>query len=258
MLRILAETWHARDLLRALTEREIKVRYRRSVLGFLWSLLTPLYQVALLTIVVKYLWHNPTPNYSVKLLCALLPWTYFQQSVLTSCPSILMSRAMVKGMYFPRHMLPMAVVGSGLFHFVVSLGVLAIILLMVPVHFHIKFLLLIPLMVIETVMVAGLALLASALHTFFHDVEFILGNLLSAVFFLTPVIWTLDWVPRHLAPWVMLNPMATVCEGFRSVIIRDEGPGLESTLIAAGFALLCFVVGAYYFRAREWQFPEVI
>ncbi len=258
MLRILTETWQARDLLLALTEREIKVRYRRSVLGFLWSFLTPLYQVALLTIVVKYLWHNPTPGYPVKLLCALLPWTFFNQSVLTSCPSMLLSRAMIKGVYFPRHLLPMAVVASGLFHFVVSLGVLAVLLLIVPVSFNFKFLLLVPLVAIETVMVTGLALLISALHTFYHDVEFILGNLLQALFFLTPVMWTLDWVPKHLAPWVMLNPMAVVCEGFRSVIIAKQAPSLDNMLIASGAALVCFAIGAYYFRAREWQFPEVM
>lgn len=258
MLALIAETWRARDLLLALTAKEIKIRYRRSFLGFFWSLATPLYQVVLMTVVVKYLWHNPTPNYSVNFLCALLPWTFFQQSVLTSCNSVLLSRGMVKSMAFPRQVLPLSIVASCLFHLCMSLIVLAGILLIIPVRFHMSFLFLFVLLAIEVMITSGLALLASALHTFYHDVEYILTNLIAAFFFLTPVIWTLEWIPEHLRPWVMLNPLAVVCEGFRSIIIMKQIPSWESVLVAAAFGVVFLVVGSWYFRRREWQFPEVL
>ncbi len=261
MLETLAQTWKARELLWALAEREIKARYRRSFLGLLWSLVTPLYQVALMTIVVKYIWRNPTPNYSVVYLCALVPWTFFQQGVLTSCASVIRSRDMVKRVWFPRHLVPLATVASCLFHMAMSIVILLVILLIIPVSFTWTHLLLIPLTLIEVVMVAGISLFVAALHSFYQDVEYILTNLISVFMFLTPVIYPIKWIPgqyQGVRELVMLNPMATICEGFRGIIIDKQAPDPVNLLIAALFALLCFIVGWEYFRRREWQLPEVI
>jgi len=261
MLRTLRQTWRARELLWALAEREIKTRYRRSFLGLLWSLVTPLYQVVLMTIVVKYLWHNPTPNYSIVYLCALVPWSFFQQAVLTSCASVLRSRDMVKRVWFPRHIVPLATVGSCLFHMVMSLVILLALLLIIPVAFSWKHLVLVPLVLIEVLMVCGLSLLAAALHSFYQDVEYILTNLIQVFMFVTPVIYPIKWIPdeyEHVRSIVMLNPMATVCEGFRSIIIYQQLPDPVNLLIAAAFALLCFIVGWEYYRLRQAQLPEVI
>ena len=258
MWQMLSETWRARELLWALAEREIKARYRRSFLGLLWSFVTPLYQVVLMTIVVKYLWHNPTPNYSVKYLCALLPWTFFQQGILTSCASVIRSRDMVKRVWFPRQVVPLATVASCLFHLVTSLVVLIAVLLIIPVSFTWRHLVLIPLVLIEVVMVAGLSLLVAALHSFYQDVEYILTNLVSVFMFLTPVMYPVAWVPENLRPIVMANPMATICEGFRSIVIDKQLPDPLNLLIAALFALLCFIVGLWYFQRRAWQLPEVV
>ena len=264
MLRMLDEIWRARELLWVLTEREIKSRYRRSFLGLLWSMMTPLYQVLFLTIVVKVLWRHPEPDYSIKYLCGLVPWTFMQQSVLTSCASILRARDMVKRVKLPRQLVPLATVGSCLFHMVVSAVLLFVLLIIIPLVlggtslFRVEYLLLIPIVVLEVIMVAGISLLASALHTFHHDVEYILGNLMTTYLFLTPVIYPMSWVPEDLQYYVMFNPMATICEGFRGVVMRHELPDPWHLVSLAVTALVCFAVGAWFFRRREWQFPEVI
>jgi homopolymeric O-antigen transport system permease protein len=261
MLSTLAQTWRARELLWALAEREIKARYRRSFLGLLWSLVTPLYQVVLMTIVVKYLWGNPTQNYSFVYLCALIPWTFFQQGVLTSCASVVRARDMVKRVWFPRHIVPLATVASCAFHMGMSLAILIVLQFIIPVSFSLKHLVLVPLLLIELVMVSGISLLASALHSFYQDTEYILTNLLSVFMFLTPVIYPVNWIGgkyAFLREIVLLNPMATVCQGFRSIIIDKQVPDPVNMLIAAAFALLCFIVGWEYFRLRQAQLPEVV
>ena len=261
MLGILAETWRARELLWALTEREIKMRYRRSFLGLLWSLVTPLYQVVLMTIVVKLLWKQPDPNYSVKFLCGLLPWTFFTSALPTSCASMLRARDLVKRVHLPRQVLPFAVVLSCAFHYLMSVAVLLVILLFIPVAYGPTFLFLPVLMLIELIMVSGLSLVASVLHSFYQDVEFIITNLIMAFYFLTPVIWHVDkpWISDpHKGFLIMLNPMAVFCEGFRRIVLRQELPSAVHLLIATAFSVACFVFGLWYFRRREWQLPEIV
>ena len=258
---ILAETWRARELLLALTEREIKTRYRRSFLGLLWSLFTPLYQVVLMTIVVRFLWKQPDPNYSVKFLCGLLPWTFFSSALPTSCSSVLRARELVKRVRLPRQVLPFSVVMSCGFHYVMSVVVLLVLLVLIPVRFGPVFLFLPVLMVMELVMVAGLSLVLSILHSFYTDVEYIITNLIMALYFLTPVIWHVDppWIrDPHKQYLIMFNPMAVFCEGFRSIILKQQLPQPIHLATAAAFSIACLLFGLWYWRGREWQLPEVL
>jgi len=271
MLGILQETWRSRELLWAMVEREIKTRYRRSFLGLLWSLITPLYQVVLMTVVVKFIWQKPDPDYSIKFLCGLLPWTFFATGITTSCASFLRARQLVKRVKLPRQVIPWAVVGSCLFHYVVSMVVLLLLLVVIPlvlpgdsirpVWLSWQSLFLPVLMFLQVLMVMGISLVTSTLHTVYHDVEYVVTNLVAAFYFLTPVIWHLDtvWVQdERLAFWAAFNPMATFCEGSRSIILRHELPEPVHLLSTAVFSVLCFLVGLWYFRRREWQLPEVV
>jgi ABC-type polysaccharide/polyol phosphate export permease len=261
MLGLLTETWRARELLLALTEREIKTRYRRSFLGLLWSLITPLYQVLLMTIVVKFIWKQPDNDYSIKFLCGLLPWTLFSSALPTSCSAMLRARELVKRVRMPRQVLPFSVVLSCGFHFVMSVAVLLLLLPTLPVHFAPIFLFLPVLALFELLMVCGLALVASVLHSFYTDVEYIITNLIMALYFLTPVIWHVDkpWVSDPAKQYlIMFNPMAVFCEGFRRIILKQQLPEPIHLLTAAAFSVACFLFGLWYFRRREWQLPEVI
>lgn len=262
MFKALTELWKYRQLLYDLTARELKIRYRRSVLGFVWSLVTPIFQIVVMTIVVKEIWKNNTPNYSMQFLAALVPWTLFQTALLNACPIILRYREMVKRVWMPTQALPLAVVGANCFHFLLSMVVLFGIFLVVPIKFSPVFLYLFVYTAILLVMTCGLAMLFAALHTLFQDTEFIVANVLQAFYFLTPVMYPASWV-RQYAYIYMFNPLAVICEGFRGVLLRQELPGQglihpEHLACAAGCALLCFVLGLWFFNRQRWQFPEII
>jgi lipopolysaccharide transport system permease protein len=263
MRQALSEVYQYRQLLSDLIARELKERYRRSLLGFLWSLITPLYQILIMTVVVKMIWNNPTPNYSMQFLTALVPWTFFQASVLNSCAVILRYRQMVKRIWMPTQTLPLAVVGANVVHFLLSMAILVVIFLSVPIGFNHAALFLIVYTVILVLMATGLAMLFSALHTQYQDTEYALTNIMQVFFFLTPVMYPASWVQSHQF-LLLFNPMATICEGFRAALLRHELPHVGGTIepvhlaSAAGCAVLCFVVGLWYFSKKRWQFPEII
>ncbi len=250
------------DLLRELVSRELKIRYRRSVLGFLWTLITPLYQIVIFTFVIKYVMGvRDIRNLSVHMLVAIIPWTYFSVSILNACASILRFRGVVKKVYFPRHMLPLATVGANLVHLWLSLGVLLLVFALIPVAFHPIFFFLIVLIVGETLLVCGLALMAACAHTYYQDVEYILGNILQVAMFITPVLYPfykLNGWPEIYRIIYMLNPMAVYCEGWRSLLMYKEYPDFWYLGICLGVSVLTFIIGLAIWQRYEWRFPEVI
>ncbi|MCE5239129.1 ABC transporter permease [bacterium] len=266
----LQQLWTHWDLLRELTARELKVRYRRSALGFVWSLLTPIYQIIIYTMVLKYIMGWGGRNLSINILVALIPWTYFNVTVLNCCSSVLRYRGVVKKVYFPRQMLPLATVFANLVHLLLSTGVLFLFFLFRPVAFDEMFLFLIVLVIGETFLVSGLGFMAASAHTYFQDVEYALTNIFQVAMFLTPVLYSSELLNGHPPLYkhlFMLNPMAVYCEGWRGILLGLPGPdgNLHLTLpdpmylgIALGVSVLAFLLGLMVWQRHEWRLPEVL
>jgi len=266
----LQQLWTHRDLLRELTGRELKIRYRRSALGFVWSLLTPIYQIIIYTVVLKYIMGWGGKNLSINILVALIPWTYFNVTVLNCCSAVLRYRSVVKKVYFPRHMLVLATVFANLVHLLLSTLVLFVFFLFRPVAFDEGFLFLIVLVIGQTLLVAGLGFLAACAHTYFQDVEYALGNIFQVAMFLTPVLYSTELLNGHPPLYkhlFMLNPMAVYCEGWRGLLLGLPGPDgvLHLTFpdpmylgIAFGVSVAFFLLGLAVWQRYEWRFPEVL
>jgi len=266
----LQQLWTHWDLLRELTARELKVRYRRSALGFVWSLLTPIYQIIIYTMVLKYIMGWGGRNLSINILVALIPWTYFSVTVLNCCSSVLRYRGVVKKVYFPRQMLPLATVFANLVHLLLSTGVLFLFFLFRPVAFDEMFFFLIVLVIGETFLVSGLGFMAASAHTYFQDVEYALTNIFQVAMFLTPVLYSSELLNGHPPLYkhlFMLNPMAVYCEGWRGILLGLPGPdgNLHLTLpdpmylgIALGVSVLAFLLGLMVWQRHEWRLPEVL
>lgn len=249
---------HLWELLVVLTDAQLKARYRRSFLGFLWSLMTPIFQVVIVAFVFRVLWQHDIPNFWIKYLCGLIPWIFFTDSVLAACPTFFKFRDVVKKIYFPRWVLPSSVASSALVHMALSLLILFTVFLIIPVAFDESFLFLIVLIAILTIMVAGLGLLFSVMHTFYQDVEYALTAFVRAYLFVTPVFYPLEVIPEQYHNLFLYNPMATICEGFRGVLLRHELPQATHLLATLGFSLLCLAAGIIYYRRHQHELPEVL
>ena len=246
------------ELLQILTISQLKARYWRSFLGFLWSLIVPLFQIVVIGFVFQGLLQHDIPNYTIQFLVALLPWTFFNDTVLGSCPTFLKFRDVVKKIYFPRWSLPISIVSSSLVHFMLSMVILFAIFIIIPVAFDPIFLALIPLTLLLIIMLCGLSLAFSMLHTYYQDVEYALGALVRMFFFITPVMYPTSEIPESYQYWFLFNPMATICEGYRGILLRHELPLPEHLIATTIFSLLVLVIGIVIYRRMSPQLPEVL
>ena len=263
----LREVVHRWELLRALIVRDLKVRYRSSVLGFLWSLATPLLQMLILTFVVKFAMHVTIPNLSVKILCGLITWAFFENCILDSCDCLLNQRDLVKKVYFPRATLPLSVVLGNLIHFALSVLVFLVWLAAVGCYPDPLYLLIIPLMIIQSLLLMGLGMIVATLHTFYRDIKFVLQALLRVFFFASPVMYPAALLRERLngielSPallrFYMYNPMATIIESYRAALLGHHLPDMSLLLPIAAVSIIVFIIGCKLFLRHEWQFPEVI
>src|SRR5687767_1010560 len=192
------EVWAYRDLLLNLVQRDLAVRYRRSALGFLWSFLNPLLMMAVFTIVFTVVKSNSVRNYPLFVLCGLLPWNFLAGSLSGAVRSITSNANLIDKVYFPREVLPLAVVLANLVNFVLSLAVFLPLALLLGAQFSAWTLALPVIIGVQLLVVLGLALLLSALNVFYRDTELVLDVALIAWFFLTPIFYELELLPNQV------------------------------------------------------------
>lgn len=280
----LRELWRYRELLISLVEREIRIRYKNSILGFLWSLLNPLLTVLVMTFVFKFVMKLSVSSYVLYVLAAYLPYIFFQMALLDSAQSVLSSLPMVRKVYFPREVLPLAQILANFIHFLLALVVFFLISFAVWLPKRGDFpiqptVLLLPiLLLIHLALVMGLGLIISALNTFYEDVKYIASAALYILLFLTPVMYFLEAVADafshhgklgQIAYFVyQLNPMATLCTAYRKVLLAPVPipvAGKELAPMPMDWAMLgltaVFSFGILYlgyamFNRLKWGFVE--
>ncbi|MHB1457756.1 MAG: ABC transporter permease [Armatimonadota bacterium] len=274
MLKELAELFRFRELLMRLVVRDIKVRYKNSVLGFLWSLLNPLLQVAAITFAFRKILSIDIPNYSAYLLCAFLPWTFFQMSVLDASMSIIMQSPLVKKSYFPREILPISIVLSNLVHFLLALVVFFVYLLIRGTGIQVTWLLFPVLVIIQLFFNMGIALFVSAMNVFYEDVKYMVTVLLNLLMFLMPVMYMVEnssvtkGIAEPYRSWIVqfynINPLSFLLTAFRKILlppfrsatITDIPLNYWYLALSAVISLLIFIAGYAFFNKRKWYFAE--
>ena len=281
MIDELRELYRYKDLVAQLVVRDLKVRYKNSVLGFFWSLANPLIQVATITIVVKYVLGLQIPNYSAYLLVGFLPWVFFQMALLDSSQVILLHRELLRKVYFPREVLPISVAIANLIHFALALVVFFLYLLFYWIFLHgapiqISALMLPLLVAMQFLLILGLSFFISCLNVFYEDVKYLLTALLGVLFYLTPVMYPAELVYTHFAgPYerllyvlYLLNPVSMLTDAYRKALLPPFEGGLRGAevhalpldygmlAIAAVVCLLIAIAGYRFFNARKWVFAE--
>jgi len=266
----LTELWHYRELIRNLVVRDLKVRYRNSVLGVLWSLVNPLLMMAVFTVVFTVMTPSNIRKFPVFALCALLPWNFFSSSVIGSIRSIVDNAPLVRKVYFPREVLPISIVLANLVNFLIALIVLFAFILLFRVPLTVWALLLPLVIIVQVIFTIGVGLILATVNVFYRDTQVIMEVLMLAWFFLTPIFYPISILPHNYRLWGLnidvwrwthiLNPMASLIATYR-VILYGNGyggapPAFDFFLRTTVTALGVLVMGAMVFYRYSRVFGE--
>ncbi len=258
MMASLGSLIHHRTLIITLVLRELRARYRGSLLGFLWSFLNPLLLMLVYVLVFSIYLRAPQANYAVFLFAGLLPWLWFSSSLGHATGVIVGGGALVKRVLFPAEVLPLVSVLSNMVNFLLSLPLLFLFLFLfgIPVTPWAASLPL--LLALQLLLTVGLALPLAALNVHLRDVEQILGNLLILWFFLSPVLYPASTVPASFRPLYFLNPLAGLIQGYRDILFYGRPPQWSQLAFVALVALVTLWGGLRIFdRLRDTLAEEV-
>jgi lipopolysaccharide transport system permease protein len=253
-----------RQLIAALTARDLKARYRGSILGFFWSLANPLLLLGVYTLVfTKFFVHQTVTPYPLFLFAGILPWTFFSAAVLESTSSISSNAGLIKKVMFPAEALPLVVVLSHLVHFGLAIPVL----LAALVGFTLAgqatvstMILLVPvLMLIQTLFVAGIAMIVSSASVLFRDLRDIITNLLQLGFFITPIIYPVELIESRAARALMrLNPMTPFVVAYQDLFFHGRLPRASDIFLIVAYALVSVALGFFVFDRLRDTLAEAI
>jgi homopolymeric O-antigen transport system permease protein len=265
----LRELVRYRELLRNLVIRDLKARYRNSVLGFFWSLLNPLGMMLVFTFVFTVLTPNTQmPRYPIFFLCGFLPWQFFSVGVMTSLYSIVGNSTLVNKVYFSREVLPISTVLANLVNFLLAMVVLfgALFVTRTPLSPYIW---LLPVVIaVQTCFVLGMAFFLSTLNVFYRDTAMIMEVVMLAWFFLTPIFYPITVLPSSYEVFgitlnlqrlmYILNPMASLIQYYRDLLYLSTRTNLDFFLRTAVTALVILVLGYAFFLHFSRRFGEEV
>jgi lipopolysaccharide transport system permease protein len=262
------ELWQYRELVYNLVVRDLKVRYKNSILGIVWSLVNPLLMMAVYTVVFKLIGQAGQPNYPVFILCALLPWNLFSSSVSQATDSIITAAPLINKVYFPREVLPISSVLSNLVNFLIALPVFFLLAWIMGNSVTLHAALLPVIILIEIAFTLGITLITSTLNVFYRDTRHVLDVLLLAWFFLTPVFYPITTVQEqrvvmgitlNMRVWLRrLNPMASIIASYRDILYWGTFPGLDFLLRTALTAVTVLIIGYLFFLRYSPRFSEEV
>ncbi len=256
-MKTLIELYGYREMILSLVKRDLKGRYKGSVLGFLWTFLNPLLQLCVYTFVFSVIMRNNIKDYYLHLFVALVPWIFFSTSVSGGAGCIWSQQDMVKKIYFPREVLPVAFVTSQFVNMFYSLLVVFAVLIVSGKGLSLTAILFLPLiMAVEYVLALGMALIVSAVTVYLRDLEYLLGIITMAWQFLTPVMYSLADVPSRIVPVFLCNPMTSVIIAYRDILYYKQIPKMETLLLAFLFGILLSIVGWLVFGKLKRRFAE--
>ena len=254
------EFWQYRELFYFLVWRNIKVRYKQTLLGASWAIIQPFFTMVIFTLFFGKLAKMPSDGvpYPIFSYAALLPWTYFSQSLNQAGNSLVMSQNLITKVYFPRMIIPASYALSGL----VDFGLASVILFGMMLYYHIPLswgLLFLPLLVIPLLLLAtGVGMIFSSLNVKYRDIKHVLPFVVQIWLFMTPVIYPTSIIPQRFQKFIALNPTVGLIETFRAVLLPTRNIDWQLFGVSLFITLLALVLGMIYFRKTEKEFADII
>ncbi len=246
-----------RDMVGSLVKRELRGKYEKSALGFLWSFLSPLFQILIYNLVFTQVFNNDMPNYYIYLMAGLLPWTFFNDSVSQGTGAIIYNAEMVKKIYFPREVLVIAEVTAKLVNLLLSFVVMAAFLIISGVGFSQHLLILPVVLLTEYLLALGFALIVSSVTVYLRDLEYVVNVIMMAWIWGTPVLYALNTMKESLLKSLLyLNPMTNVIECYHYIFYYHIFPTPMVLLVPFVEGVVITVLGFLIFGKLNKRFVE--
>ena len=253
----LKEIYDYREMILSLVRKDLRGRYKGSFLGFLWTFINPLLQLCVYTLVFSFILKSDIDQYYLFLFVALIPWIFFSAALTGGATSVLNQKDMVKKIYFPREVLPIAYVTSCFVNMLYCFIVVFAVVLVAGVKLSFVALLYLPIiMVIEYILCLGIAFLSSAITVFFRDLEHILGIVAMAWMYLTPVMYKIEIVPEKYQKLFSLNPMTPIIRGYRDILYYGQVPHIRTFISATILGTFVLIIGYFVFGLMKKKFVE--
>lgn len=251
------EIYDYREMISSLVKRDLRGRYKGSVLGFVWTFLNPLLQLCVYTIVFSVIMKNGIEKYYLHLFVALVPWLFFSACITSGSSCIISQKDMVKKIYFPREVLPISFVTSQFVNMLFSFVIIFFVILISGTGFRAEALLILPfVMVCEYVVALGMTMLTCGLCVYFRDLQYILSIFSMLWMYLTPVIYPVDAIPDQYLNLYNLNPMTPIIVAFRDILYFKEVPELNTLINALVVGIVVLVMGVIVFYISKKHFAE--
>ena len=256
----LRDLWEYRELLFFLVWRDVKVRYKQTLLGGAWAVVQPLLTMLIFSVFFGRLARIPSDGvpYPIFAFAALVPWTFFANGLTNASNSLVGSANLIRKVYFPRLAIPIAAVLAGIVDFAIAFAVLVVMMLAYRIVPTINLVFLLPLLLLAMVTSLGVGLWLSAINVQYRDVRYVVPFLVQIWMFATPIAYSTNLLPEAWRAVYALNPMVGVVDGFRWVLLDTAAAPGPSIITSSVVALVMLVSGAFYFRRMERRFADVV
>lgn len=257
MINRIKQVFSYSDMIKSLVKRELRGKYKGSVLGFLWTFINPLCQILVYTVVFSIIVRSDLDNFYVYMIVGMIPWLFFDMSLRQGAGCIRYQGDMIKKIYFPREVLPLTSVTSNFVNMIFCFAIVFGVLLISGIGFSLKAILFLPLVMgIEFLMALGFSLILSACTVFFKDLEHITSVILMAWIYGTPIMYSLDIVPESIKWIFKINPMTPVIQSYHRILYAKLLPTGKDLLYSTVFAIILLMIGELIFARLDNNFAE--
>ena len=257
-MKVFKELYQYRELLKSNVKKEIRGKYKGSFLGVIWSFVNPLLTVLVYAIIFPYILKQDQPNYLIFLIVAIIPWNFFTTVLSQGTTTILANANIIKKVYFPREILPLSIVLSGLVNFLISCIIILLFVLfgglgISPVIFYLPLIAL-----IQSIFSLGIVFILSAINVYIRDVEYIVTFILTLAFYATPILYDSSFMPDKIRGILNLNPMKHLIDAYRAIFYYKETPNLIALFTLGLISLGILILGYAAFQKLERGFAEEV
>ena len=255
-MKSIIEIYNYREMLFNLVKKDLRTRYKGSVMGFLWTFINPLLQLLVYSIVFSIIMRVDIDNFPIYLFIGLVPWMFFSGAILSSTSCIINNKDLIKKIYFPRIVIPISITSSVFMNMVYTIPILIIAIYVFGIGISWMIIFLPIIMLLQYFFVVGMCLTFSALNVYFRDLEHILGILMMVWFYLTPIVYSIDMIPAKFKWIIYVNPMAVIISAYRDILFYNIMPNFQQLGIIFIYSLVFLILGYFIFEKLQKNFVE--